>query len=221
VPNFTAKEFGLCMTWVNLRNEELHTGAASFENWHTGQWLADFYRVCSLLLASQNKTLEDLFGGDEAAVAKEMIESLQREEKNVALDAVSAARKAFEKLDEDKKADLRAASEAWARQVKSSFKRITPCPACGSKGVLLGKSAKSGEPKLIDMNLVQEIVVIPTSFKCNACGLHLEGHHLLHPAELGGQFVVEEYRDPVDYLNIDVSEYFDPADYYQEEYSND
>lgn len=150
-----------------------------------------------------------------------MRSGLENEKKKVAFDAISLARKNFEQLDLEQKASQRAKAEQWTAQLRMRFKKIIPCPACGSNGVLTGEPVTSTEPRLVEIDIVQETVVIPTSFRCVACGLLLDGHHLLHPAELGGQFVVKELRDPVDYLNIDVMEYFDPSEYFGEEYGNE
>jgi len=221
VPDFTKNEFDLCMVWVGRRNEEVHTGAAAFEAWSTGLWLAEFYRICNLLVRFQDKELAELFGEDEASGAQVMITSLEDEKKKVSLDAISSAQKAFDKLGSEEKSSQRAKAEQWTAELRVRFKKIISCPACGSPGALIGKRVTSTEPRLIETDIVQETVVIPTSFRCVACGLQLEGHNLLHPAELGGQFVVRELRDPVEYLDIDVMDYFDPSDYFGEEYGNE
>lgn len=81
VPDFTKTEVDLCITWVNRRNEEVHTGAAAFEGWSTGLWLAEFYRICSLLVRFQGKELADLFGDEEGNGAKVMIGGLENEKR--------------------------------------------------------------------------------------------------------------------------------------------
>jgi hypothetical protein len=225
VPNFTEDEFKFCMSLVQRRNEELHTASAAFEDFPTSVWLATFFRVCSLLLASQSHSLDELFGKDEARAAREMIEAEEKKTKKEALDLISKARKVFEVMAKDKFAELRAALLSWnsegLHKKRPRITKLAECPSCGEKCMVSGERIGSSEPRLEEGEIVQEIFVLPTKLICPFCGLSLEGHALLHGADLGGQYSIREVHDPVDFHGIDPSEYFDPADYYEPEYGND
>ena len=62
IPEFTENEFNKTMTIMERRNEELHSGTLGFEALKTQFWLADYFRICKILLAFQERTLEDWFG---------------------------------------------------------------------------------------------------------------------------------------------------------------
>src|SRR5216683_2232227 len=103
VPNFTKSEFDSCMSLVERRNEELHTGAPAFDDFPTSLWLADFFRVTALMLDAQKLKLTDLFSGDDAKAAEKMMAKAEKDEIGRVKKLVAAAVTVFEALSEAEK----------------------------------------------------------------------------------------------------------------------
>ena len=59
VPLFTGRQEKLCMSLVERRNSELHSGELAFEQFGTASWLADYFATCKILVNFQGKTLEE------------------------------------------------------------------------------------------------------------------------------------------------------------------
>ena len=95
VPNFTEQDVKICMGMIERRNEELHAGAPAFEDLPTQLWLADYFRLCQLLLSSQDLTLVDLFGQEETSAAEEMIQAAEEQVLKKANQAIAEAKKLF------------------------------------------------------------------------------------------------------------------------------
>lgn len=216
---FTVEEEKFCNDFMNKRNEEIHTGGPGFAGYETGEWLADYYRVCKILLKHQGKTLEMLFGADETKAAEEMIAAAQETNKKETLDAISAAKKNYAALSPEEQSS-RGASAKKDRRIYFR-KKVLPlnCPACGNECPVLCEPIRAGETRLQDGEIVQEMVVLPVKLDCSVCGLELKGHAQLHAAGLGGQRSMNEVQDPVKYHDIDIGEYI--ADYYEPEYDNE
>ena len=221
VSNFTKDEYDFSMSLIQRRNEELHTASPAFEDFSTRLWLAKFFKICGLLLCSQGHSLEDLFGSREARAAQEMIGAEEKRVKTEALDLISAAKKSFQAKGKGELSKLRKDIEAWYAQRGPRLSKRISCPACDEKCLLIGEAIRSSEPRLQEHEIIQEVFVLPTKLWCPFCGLKLEGHTLLHGADMGGQFSIVETHDPVEFHGIEVSEYFDPADYYEPDYGND
>lgn len=221
VENFTEQEYRFCMGLVQRRNEELHTAAPAFEDFPTNLWLAKFFRICELLLSSQKKSLRDLFGDAEATAADAMIKADSEQAKKEAFDLIAAAKKAFAAQIPQDSARNSVSLEEWFAKNAPRFSKLGTCPACGEKCLIRGEKVRSFEPQLQGTDIVQETSVLPTNLRCPFCKLELGTHALLHGAELGGQYTVKDYHDPVAFHGIDPAEYFDPRDYYEPEYGND
>lgn len=215
VPDFTDEDVKFCQGMADRRNAELHTGAPVFDDLPTQLWLANYYRVCEILLRSQGKTLEELFGAKEATGAREMIAALAQELRAEAQKQIGLAKAAFEALSVEEQASKRASVKV-AVFFSPGYSKEATCPACGEKALLIGEAVDSTETRLENDLLVRDISVLPKSFRCHCCGLELAGHGLLHAAQMGGQFTVEMTEDPVEYYGPE----FDPADYYEPDYGN-
>jgi hypothetical protein len=228
VEDFTEGDVNGAIGLIDLRNEELHTGGTPFAGLKTGVWLADYYRLCQILLRAITRNLDDLFSDEEAKAAETMIvaatEALESEVKQYVADT----RKAFEALDdEEQKRRLalgaKAVEDLEARAIlPHDIGLVVDCPSCGGKAWVSGGFVRAGEPQAREESIVQEIVKIPTALQCAACGLTLAGHGRMHVLGLGGVFTGEVHEDPASFYNIefDISQ-IDLADLYEPDYGND
>lgn len=216
VTDFTEADFSFAMSFVEKRNEELHSGGLPYENFPTEQWLANYFRACQRLLAFLGLKLEDLFGPEYGIMGQEMIVAANETRKGETLKLVSAHKTIYAELSDDEKKEKIKVSENRLKRL-SEPNKVADCPSCGQKCFIIGKVISTSEPRLEDEYLIIETVVFPTDLSCSVCGLRLKSHEALHTVQLGGQFTVEEEIDPNDFYKSD----FDPSEYYGEEYANE
>jgi|SRR6266566_4520869 len=217
VPNFTEQDFKICMGMIERRNEELHAGAPAFEDLPTQLWLADYFRLCQLLLSFQELTLVDLFGQEEASAAEEMIQAAEEQAIKKANQAIEEAKKQFLLLSDEEQQDEKKFGGDLANLRRDSLGKLVECPACAAQAVVSGKQIRANEPELVDDMIVREVIALPTKLDCYSCKLTLRGYGELHAAGLGGQYAVKESYEPLQYYSADL----DPADYNEDEYGND
>jgi hypothetical protein len=223
VDNFTEADLKGTLGLIELRNEELHSGGTPFEGLRTSAWLADYFRICAVLLRHLGKDLADLFGPEQALAAERMIAAAMEELETEMRSYVAVLARRFQALDEQdwaarreaaSRETLRRDNESWAPHQMGS---VVPCPACGTEAWMTGELVRSGEPVTDEDAIVYEIIKIPTRLECSACGLEVVGHERLHAIGLGGLFARQFREDPASFFNIefdasdvDLSEYFEP-----------
>ena len=194
VPLFTDRQEKQCMTLVERRNSELHSGELAFEQFGTAAWLADYLATCRILLDFQGRTLEELLGPDEAAAATEMIDNVATTVLAAVNTKVTAARVAFQALPDDEQ-HARLQRRPQCSDVANTMR---PCPACGGHALVLGEPVRADDPRTEDGTLFRIIHVLPTMLVCEACNLTLDDHGELHAADIGGQYTVTETLDPTE-----------------------
>ena len=214
---FTKKDVEKTLTIVERRNAELHSGDTPFDGLQTKLWLPEYFRLCQLLLKSQQRSLDELFGAGEATAAQAMIDASDKKTAVTVKKAVQEKKKEFKALDSKVRRSKKSESRILSLGRALPHSRETICPACSCSSRIFGEVVRLGEPKAVDEKLVRDIAILPVAFECFGCGLKLSGHTELHAADLGGQYSTTETIDPVDYYAPDL----DPNDYYGEEYNNE
>jgi hypothetical protein len=216
VEKFTSKEYEICMNIMERRNGELHSGGNPFENYPTKVWLADYYRICDILLSFQKKKLSDWLPKDDAKIASEMIKKDYNKMKFTVSELIKEHKKLFFKKPETERKQFREkADKSYLYTLKTIYQSKVICPACKSKALISGEYARSNEPMLDGDEIVRKVSFLPTDFHCLGCELKLEGYDKLHAADLGGYISLEERYDPKEYYD------FDPTAYIEEDYGND
>ena len=215
---FTVKEYDICMNFMERRNRELHSGGAAFEDFPTKVWLADFYRICNILITFQKKEMTDWLSDDDAEIALEMIKNDYNKIKVTVKKLITTHKDDFYRKTQPEQKNLRNVAEKstlsgiYSPRVYSSH---IICPACKSKALISGQIARSNEPYLDGEEIVRQISILPTEFHCRACELKLSGYDHLQAAELGGYINQNERFDAKEYYD------FDPSDYFEPDYGND
>jgi hypothetical protein len=216
VAAFTQKEFLFCMNMMERRNRELHSGAAGFADFPTDTWLYEYYRICSMLLAQQSRTLRDLLPEESAIIAEKMIaQHVEKVQKGVK-EIIRLAKDDFYRKTPEEQLALRAMANAEGKKIENLWMKKSPrvkCPSCGTEAMLAGELMRASEPRLEEDSIVRKISILPTLFQCWACGIKLEGYEKLQAATLGGLREVREYNDPAEYFGFTQEE--------DEPYSND
>ena len=205
---FTDIESKTCISIIEQRNAELHSGIKGFDDYPVSLWLSDFYRVCKILLTHQGLNLIDFLGTAEAKAAEFMITEEAANLKNKVLDKIQNYKKVFFELNEETQEERRNLAKLEIRHQFNKAKIIS-CPVCDSNALLSGELINFSEAKLVGSDIKQERRFIPTQLGCLCCGIRINGYPELKSIDLGGQFILEEYLDPIDYHGIDPEEYVD------------
>ena len=159
----------VCEYLLNLRNEELHTGAAPFDDFNESKWLADYYAAVAFLCDKLQKGLDEYLGG-EAGHAEALIRSRNSARSREVKKRIAAQKTVFDERPSRERTN--AAREArQATRFRSS--RSAPCPACDNPALLDGDEIKRSEPVYADGDLVVTVTCATSDLKCSACGLHL------------------------------------------------
>ncbi len=199
---FTEDDFKLAVALINRRNEELHSGAAAFEEYKATKWLASFYKACSSLCSTMEESLVNLFGEEEARVAEGMILENRKEVLQHVTSLIGAHRKVFEGKSEQEREKVRIQVEEQGNEFSlKRYHRVT-CPACrciaSVQGITFGKEKVDHE----NDGIVVRQAVSPTNFECQACGLRLSGYAELEAASLGGQYTRRTTYTPEEYYGL-------------------
>jgi hypothetical protein len=200
---FSKDDLAAATALVNRRNDELHTGAAAFEEYPSKLWLPGFYRACQALATAMNESLESLFGPEEAEVAAEILKETQNEVRQRVQSTVAAHRKVFEtKSKEDKQTEADTAKGEADRLAHLRHHRVI-CPACGCDATVQGEPFGTEHVSYGDNNSITvRQAVSPRSFSCSACGLKLQGYGELDAAQLGGQYTRRTEFSPEEFYGL-------------------
>lgn len=208
IPDFTEADFKYCMSILEKRNAELHSGELPLSSYRSSLWLPQFFKVCKILCESQGKTLIDLFGKKEAKTAKDMILVTLDKSQSEVRKLIKKHKDDFEKLDLKDRLEQLKKSEEKTRYV-SGNKKKQKCPSCGANAIIDGEIVKYLEPVAAEDEIIESRVCLPTKFKCICCGLAFNNHSEMYVSGFGEQYTIEEFHDPKDYYQIE----FDPSDY--------
>lgn len=203
--DFQGQEKDFCMEIIHRRNAELHSGELPFTGMRKDAWLNKFWRISTVILRMQDKSLVEWLGTQRAEAANKQ---LRQEDvvNSVVLKLTIHKNKFLSQHDTREKVEhakiLAAMFQAnGGKQFKhlsaDAFENIE-CPACHNTGVLSGKEwdaeytgeADDDEPW---MELVQ-ISYSTVGFSCAACELELVGRDELDAADLDSEFLVTETR---------------------------
>jgi hypothetical protein len=203
VANFTESEKAFCKDLTSRRNEELHSGGLGFDGYRTSKWLSKYFKVLKILLEFQEKTLIDFLGKDEAKAAEEMIAEREATLEKSIRDRISKHKQFFDSLSLIVKTERIEKSKAEKWFAMRLYRKDINCPACSNLGILSGKLISVSESIAGETEIIQNLNVLPTHFKCFCCDLELNNHAELDVVELGGQYKMEEIYDPREYFEIE------------------
>lgn len=208
VPEFTPIDDKFCQSFINMRNEELHSGTPIFEDYPTNTWLTKFYKVLKILLSFQGKTLEDFLGIQESQIAEQMITEYNEELIAKVNEKIKKYRDVHNDLErsecEKKQIDSSKLLSDYVLSEKlyGNSKKVK-CPSCNNDALLIGKFISQSEPKVNKDVITVSNNILPVELKCFACGLKISSNGELSVANYGGQFAIESDVDPVDYYGIE------------------
>ncbi|HSZ34653.1 MAG TPA: hypothetical protein VK772_15160 [Puia sp.] len=207
-PDFTEENEQFCQAFINMRNEELHTGTPVFEGYSTNAWLTSYYASIKSLLNHQGKSLSEFLGSVEATIAEQMIAERKEELVGKVNQLIKKHRDEFDALNTETKGKRKEANELLLRNFITKEKlyerhKIINCPSCTSTSLIIGTFISKSEPKVHEDLVIVRNNILPVELKCFCCHLNLIGNGELSVVDLGGQFALEEMFDPVQYYGIE------------------
>ena len=222
---FTDEDLKVALAIVNRRNEELHSGAAAFEEYAARQWLASFYHACQSLCTVLGEPLTALFGEEEAKAASLMVLQNQNDVKQRVMSSISAYRKVFEGKPEEERLRVKALAEERGNKLATQKHHRVTCPACQCTATVQGTSFGKETVFNRDGEITVRQPVSPTDFACPACELGLHGYAELDVAGLGGQYTRTTTYSPEEYYGLvreeDLEAYVEERLRRGEEYDNE
>ncbi|MDM4015980.1 hypothetical protein [Roseiconus lacunae] len=200
--DFTNEDRSSASALVNRRNDELHSGVSAFSEYTTQEWIAGFYRCCSVLAAVCDEDLESIFGVGEAKIAKETIEKFDRKVLSKVKGTIAAHKKVFASLKKvERDAKIEKAKKESDLLAYQNHHRVK-CPACGAVATVEGQVFGAVTVMQELEQVVTKQAVMPESFSCVACGLELSGFSELVAADLGDQYTRTIYSSPEEYYGL-------------------
>lgn len=141
IPEFSEDDLTFCTKMANLRNIEVHTGAFAFANLPSGEWVIPFYRIIDKIVTSLGSTLEDALGRKHAKQVSAAIDKAAQDVTKEVRERVGKIKGSLKVLNASEIAARRADHEpkfssAAHKSGVGLFAR--ECPACASKGFLVG-----------------------------------------------------------------------------------
>lgn len=206
---FTEQNEKFCQSFINMRNEELHTGTPIFDTLSTNVWLTDFYKSTKVLLAFQELELKDFLGQEEADIAIEMIDAFNEKLKTEVLGRISKFSDVFKALEtseiEERTVGLKKKNQSYIFKEKLFNKyRFIECPSCKNEAILIGKFISQSEPKVKEDSIQVNHNILPIGLKCFCCSLKLNNSGEMAQTNFGGQFSIEESIEPLEYYDIEI-----------------
>lgn len=199
---FTSEDKNYCITHIELRNSELHSGDLPFDKLNHSEWLGKFYLVCKKLLTFIDLELVDLFGGDEAQIAETLISAFQDKSAKAVLGTINAHKEVWEAKGAKEKETLSKQAATWAS--RNDGHRVS-CPSCDNTALIFGNPIGTVTKSIDEDTITERQDYLPSHFECVACGLKINGYSKLNACGLGYTFTATN--------TYDAFEYYEPEDY--------
>lgn len=200
LPDFTEELVKFAIEHIGHRNEELHSGTAAFDGLRAG-WLARFYEVCTVLMASLGEPLEALVGEKESRFAATVIQAARDTSAKAVLKAIAEHKGDWAASSEADRTKAVAQASIWA--TRQAGHRVA-CPACGSDALLTGTPFSEPVRRLDGDLIVETQEYLPSKFECVACRLKISGLSQLTACDLGSAYKRT--------LTYDAADYYAPQD---------
>ncbi|MDB5596853.1 MAG: hypothetical protein JWM36_3814 [Hyphomicrobiales bacterium] len=183
--DFTQEHENFGILHTGNRNTELHTGIMAFEGVSALSWQPRFYESCQILLSSMGKSLEDLFGEEEAKAAVKLIAVAKDKGAKAVQGDVSTHKKVWQAKSEADQKSLADSAAVWATR---HMGHRVQCPSCGSRSLLYGEPVGDPKQQFLDGEIIETQEYLPAHFECVACGLKISGLSRLNEVKLGDRY---------------------------------
>lgn len=208
IPEFNESHFKVASAIINQRNEELHSGAAAFEEYPTQQWIAGFYKCCKILSEFQGESLRTLFNEDIDSEATVIFAEVEEEVIGKTKALIAAHKKVFEGKPEDKRTELKEEAQKNSDRLAFRGHHRVDCPACGCTATVFGEPTGKEHIENHDDCIIVKQSILPTKFSCNACELKLNGYSSLKANDIANHYTRKTTYSPEEYYDM-----INPDDY--------
>lgn len=218
IPEFTVAESHFASVLADRRNEEFHGSVLGFSGYTTNSWLADYYRLCKMLLGFQSKTLCDLFGEDEGTAAEKMLEAKFDKTRDSIQSEIMSKKSIWEALSQSEQKEKLRDSTLFSRLASRADTSFAKCPVCSNNGLLRGELISTTPSKIEEGRIMVLRVYLPSRFDCCCCLFTVDKLAHLSAIDLGHQFTVRSRDNPIEYFGIEPSDF---EEVYAEEFGDD
>lgn len=202
IKNFDDEKVTTSISLLNVRNQEIHSALASFNDYPYTIWLLKYYEIIDCLCSSMDKTLEDYLGNQESNIARQKLSDLATSQKSQVINLIRSCNNIFSQLSEDEKKEAsNKAKELTLSLVTQGHHKVT-CPACMSDSTVTGISFGQTKTSINESQVEEKTEVIPNLFSCAACRLKLSGNNNLNIAGIGEHFYSTRYLTPAEYYDL-------------------
>ena len=201
-PGFSQDNLQSAKALVDRRNEELHSGAAAFEEYPCKYWLTGFYACCDVLTAELGETLDLLFGTAEAVVAREALEKLEEATIQRIKNLITAHKTFFPERSDSEKEEAATKADRFGSELSHQRHHRVACPACECTATVQGDTFGDEHVSHDDDSIIVRQKVSPRAFSCSACSLQLTGHADLKAAGLADPHTRISRHSPEEYYDL-------------------
>ena len=185
IPEFTPDLASSCRRHMSKRNQELHSGTASFVDAGGASWIPNYYQACKVLLESMGDSLERFLGKEKADLAEAMIAADRDESAKSINKEINAHKMVWNGKNSDEQERIALQASTWA--IRQVGHRVL-CPACGCDAILSGSAIAAPLRSIAKDEITETQEYLPSRFECVACGLKISGLSQLSAAGLGDPY---------------------------------
>lgn len=208
ITDYTETNFKISSAIINRRNEELHSGAAAFEEYPTQQWIAGFYNCCQILCEFQGESLNSLFGDEIEKEAELILAEVEESVIGKTKSLIAAHNKVFEGKDPKKKEVLKEEAQKNGDRLSYRGHHRVECPSCKCTATVFGEPYGKQNVENKENEIIVRQSILPTKFICTACELSLNGYTSLKAADIGNHYTRRNKYMPEEYYEM-----INPDDY--------
>lgn len=202
IKNFDDEKFTTSIALLNVRNQEIHSALASFNDYPYTTWLAQYYEIIDCLCNAMEKSLEDYLGIQESNIARQKLSDIATSQKSQVIGLIRSYNNVFSQLNEDEQLEAsNKAREITLTLVTQGHHKVS-CPACNSDATVTGVSFGQTKTIIDECQVEEKTEIIPNNFSCNACRLKLSGNNNLNIAGIGEHFYSTRYLTPAEYYDL-------------------
>lgn len=202
INDFTEKNFKIASAIINRRNEEVHSGAAAFEEYPTQLWIAGFYKCCQILCEFQCESLKSLLGEDIEKEAKIILADVEENVIEKTKSLIAAHNKVYGGKSKEKKEELKESAELNGDGLSYRGYHRVECPSCKCTATVFGEPYGKQIVENNDYEIIVRQSILPTKFSCTACELKLEGYSSLQSAGIGNHYTRKNSYSPEEYYDM-------------------
>lgn len=202
ITDFTDSNFKIASAIINRRNEEVHTGAAAFEEYPTQQWIAGFYKCCQILCDFQGESLNSLFGDEIQKEADLVLAEVEESVIGKTKSLIAAHSKVFEGKDAEKKKELKEAAQKNGDKLSYRGHHRVECPACKCTATVFGEPYGKQNVENNEDEIIVRQSILPTAFHCIACEVKLTSYSSLKSAGIGNHYTRRNIYSPEEYYDM-------------------